>query len=348
MRFTSLLCVLTIAFSWPTASQDITNKLGTNGSFIVTNSTSVPTYFIVKNSSGNVGIGSNTFDAVNPEKLLIDAGVTTSVNAVYTKGTINNYFQFNIRNLSYGNQSSSDIVATANNGTETTNFINLGINGSGFVYQPGNPLGPGKFNDCYLLAAGNDLYICDNNASKDIIFLVGGTSNINERLRIKYNGRIGIGTSTPSNLLSLSGGAYSNGTTWSNASDSSLKRNIENLTKYGLSDVIKMRPVSYYYKSDSTNKMEIGFIAQEMRDIIPEVVSGEDGDMGISYGNLVPVLVNSIKEQQVEIDKMKEDIKELKSIRTKSESADNGPGTIFWLFFSLITGSLVVVLIKRR
>lgn len=157
-------------------------------------------------SSGNVAIGSAVFDAANPEKLLVDAGVSNSVNAIYAKGSINKYFQINIQNLSSGTQSSSDLVATANNGTETTNFVNLGINGSGFVYQTGNPIETGKANDCYLIGSGNDLYIVNNHASKDLIFLAGGTASTNEVMRMKGGTeRVGIATTTPQSKLDVGG-----------------------------------------------------------------------------------------------------------------------------------------------
>ena len=61
-----------------------------------------------------------------------------------------------------------------------------------------------------------------------------------------------------------------------------------------------MRPVDYIMKN--TNQHQVGFLAQEMKKIVPEVVTGKEGDLqkgetlGISYGNLVAVLVNAIKE----------------------------------------------------
>jgi hypothetical protein len=154
---------------------------------------------------GNIGIGTSSFDATYPEKLVIDAGTTSSVNALYLRGTINNYFQVNIHNLSSGNQSSSDLVATANNGTETTNFIDLGINGSGYSYQSGNPIETGKANDGYLISSGNDFYVVNNNVSKDVIFLTGGTSPSNEAMRITSAEKVGIATTTPLAKLDVAG-----------------------------------------------------------------------------------------------------------------------------------------------
>ena len=349
--------IMAMVFISATNSQNITNKLGTNGKFIVSDVTSIPQYFMVDKSLGCVGIGTNVFDTENPEKLLIDCGVTNSVNAVYTKGTINSYFQINIRNLSPGNQSSSDIVCTANNGTETTYFMNMGINGSGFLYQNGNPIETGKANDCYVISSGNDLYIVNNNASKDMLFLTGGTSANNERFRIRSNGKIGIGVSNPNNLLTLSGGAYSNGTSWSTSSDSTLKYNIADLTKYGLAEILKIRSVSYIYKSDSTGRLEIGFVAQELKNIIPEIVSGEEGSMGISYGNLVPVLVNAVKEQQQQIDiqrsdidRMKSEISEIKTMLNNREAGATGDetGILKMLLYFLAAGTVLTVATKLK
>lgn len=53
-------------------------------------------------SSGNVGINSPTFNATNPEKLLVQAGTTTSFNLMQGHGKINNYLQLNVQNDSSG------------------------------------------------------------------------------------------------------------------------------------------------------------------------------------------------------------------------------------------------------
>src|SRR5581483_580073 len=94
--------------------------------------------FITNNSermritnSGYVGIGSTSFSA-KPEALLVYQNNSSSYNVIGGKGNLNNYLQLNIQNLSGGNTASSDLVATANNGTETTMYVDLGINSSGY------------------------------------------------------------------------------------------------------------------------------------------------------------------------------------------------------------------------
>ncbi|MCX6715789.1 MAG: tail fiber domain-containing protein, partial [Candidatus Taylorbacteria bacterium] len=64
--------------------------------------------------------------------------------------------------------------------------------------------------------------------------------------------------------------------------------------KYGLDTVMKTTPRSYTMKG--SNLPQVGFIAQELKPLIPEVVDGTDGSMGISYGNLVAVAFQAIKE----------------------------------------------------
>ncbi|MBO9658053.1 MAG: hypothetical protein J7527_04445 [Chitinophagaceae bacterium] len=159
--------------------------------------------------SGRMAVGSNAFDATNPEKLLIDAGNTSSYNLMTGKGSINNYLQINIQNRNAGNQASSDIVATANNGSENDKYIDMGINSSGFSNNA-YPMIDGA-NTAYLYATGNDFSIGNGTAGKPLRFFAGGFAASNERLRIDGGGNVGVGTTTPTAALDVAG-TYKNGT----------------------------------------------------------------------------------------------------------------------------------------
>ena len=68
----------------------------------------------------------------------------------------------------------------------------------------------------------------------------------------------------------------------------------------------------------------LGFIAQEINQIIPEIVDiqkKEDGTeiYGLKYAELVPVLVKAIQEQQTQIENLKS---ELQAMKNKNESAE--------------------------
>ena len=127
---------------------------------------------------------------------------------------------------------------------------------------------------------------------------------------LNENGYLGFGKLNPVHPIDLASGAHvTSAGIWTSTSDRAKKYAIKDLD-YGLKELLKLRPTAYHYKADST--ASIGFIAQEMEQIIPEVVSGEEGEKGIAYGLLTPVLVNAVQEQQNLIDSQQEEIQDLK------------------------------------
>ena len=98
---------------------------------------------------------------------------------------------------------------------------------------------------------------------------------------------------------------------WTDASDVSKKYDIENIY-YGLHEVMQLHPVTYKLKG--SHNQDIGFIAQEVKKIIPEIVYGEDGEMTLSYGHISSVFVKAIQEQQQQIQDQQKEIDELKTL----------------------------------
>jgi hypothetical protein len=61
-----------------------------------------------------------------------------------------------------------------------------------------------------------------------------------------------------------------------------------------------------YNRTDLEDKSEqIGVIAQEVKEILPQVVQENDGHYSVAYGNIVGVLIEAIKEQQAQIEELK-------------------------------------------
>ena len=89
-------------------------------------------------------------------------------------------------------------------------------------------------------------------------------------------------------------------------SDKTLKKDVITLEN-SLDKVLNLRGVSFT-KIDS-NKKGIGVIAQEVQEVLPEVVvENSDGILSVAYGNIVGVLIEAIKEQQKQIDELKSKI----------------------------------------
>ena len=88
-------------------------------------------------------------------------------------------------------------------------------------------------------------------------------------------------------------------------SDARLKENIITIDN-AVEKVTAMRGVFFNKKEDETKSRRSGVIAQEIQEILPEVVTtSADGTLGVAYGNIVGVLIEAIKEQQKQIDELK-------------------------------------------
>lgn len=96
-------------------------------------------------------------------------------------------------------------------------------------------------------------------------------------------------------------------------SDIRLKRDVQDLS-YGLKEIMKLRPISYKRVGTDTDRLEVGFIAQEVRDVIPEIVHEQQDDqktLTMSYDKMVAPLVRAIQEQQDMINKLMSRVEEL-------------------------------------
>ncbi len=142
-------------------------------------------------------------------------------------------------------------------------------------------------------------------------------------------GRVAIGTKTPTEALDVNGNARfrsigsgtsagavhrtSDGTLTTSTSDIRLKENIETLETC-LEKVLRLRGVSFTWKSDPDMETRIGFIAQEFEKVIPELVftNEVDGYKGINYAEVTAILTEAIKELKVENDRLKAENEKLK------------------------------------
>ena len=127
-------------------------------------------------TAGNVSIG--------------NVGYTVLPNIITQfTGNVNSYAQINVQNINSGTAATTEIVATANNGTDTIFFVDLGIAGNTYnVNAPNNSLGNVIYaNDAYLYAQGNTI------------------ANI--------GGNLAIGATTPGRVVTVFAGGINNTST---------------------------------------------------------------------------------------------------------------------------------------
>ena len=189
----------------------------------------------------------------------------------------------------------------------------------------------GYFEGNFRQESGNAVFL-DNvgigTTSPDRKLSVSGSANFNEdqtggrvALRVQgdealwYNGTyfswgfggaanyftdpIGIGDSTPDAALDVVGSIQYTGSI-TDVSDRRLKENFKPIDK-ALTKLLAVKTYTYNMKNEDVKQREYGIIAQELQKLFPEMVSSIDSEndyLGVSYIQLVPVLIKALQEQQ--------------------------------------------------
>jgi hypothetical protein len=188
-------------------------------------------------------------------------------------------------------------------------------------------------NDIWSMSNGRNSIIFSTQTSKDATIVdtntiqarngnlgifTSGYSTSSPALVLNSTGNVGIGTDNPTQKLDVAGNIRC--TTLYQTSDKRLKNNIQNLNS--VLDLINgVNPVSFNTEND--DKTKYGFIAQELENIIPDIVNSPNDDDDyycVDYVSMIPLLTkstqelhkiimeqeNRIMEQQNQIDMLKE------------------------------------------
>jgi hypothetical protein len=166
-----------------------------------------------------------------------------------------------------------------------------------------------------------------------------GTS-FTERMRINSNGNIrlyitpSVDTTiewyqTPANIIQGkiwtdgnprvnvqcggSNGVYlaSGATSWTGNSDERLK-NINSNIEGAVDKINTLRAVNFSWKDDSTNKENLGIIAQDIQKVFPQIIDQDkEGILGVRYTELIPVLIAAIQELNQKVNEQQQTINSL-------------------------------------
>jgi trimeric autotransporter adhesin len=210
------------------------------------------------------------------------------------------YNALQLNKTGFGNTAVGSQALAVNTGVENTALGALAL----FNNQAGNGLtcmgyacGTSGANLSNATAIGAHAVVSQSNA-----LVLGGTGI--------HAVRVGIGTTTPSNVLTIALGAgHPVSDSWETYSSRRWKSNIKTLPD-ALDTVERLRGVSYDLKD--SGRHEIGVIAEEVGTVLPEVVSyeanGKDA-RGVDYGRLTALLIEATKEQQALIRSQQQQIK---------------------------------------
>ena len=174
-------------------------------------------------------------------------------------------------------------------------FSPLVVEGSGNTYI--NLLSPNENETAILFGKA------ENSSSGGIVYNNSGNSN---GFQFRVNGN-----STKMEL-------YSNGNAWlqgilTQLSDMRLKINVSHLQN-SLQKIIQLNGYNYYWKNENLDSsLQTGVLAQEVQKTFPHLVKEDkEGMLAVNYSGLIPVIIESIKEQQHLIEKQQEQIANLK------------------------------------
>jgi Chaperone of endosialidase len=178
-------------------------------------------------------------------------------------------------------------VASGSSGYAGGYFPGMILEGNGAAYF--NFLAPNNSESGILFGKASDI------VSGGIIYNNSGNPN---SLQLRTNGNI-------TRMI-----IYNNGNAWLQgaliqASDARLKKDIT-LLRNPLQKIIQLNGYTYHWKNETAdNNLQTGVLAQEVQKLFPELVTeNKDGLLAVNYSGLIPVLIESIKEQQKQIDKL--------------------------------------------
>jgi len=147
----------------------------------------------------------------------------------------------------------------------------------------------------------------DQNQFVPFVVSLGSTATFGATTSFTYNpssGNLGIGTSAPTSTLHVSGNVLVTGVTtslsFSSSSDINLKENVKTIEN-SLNLISKLRGVKFDWKD--SGQTSYGVIAQELEEILPELVSNTHPKT-VNYNGIIGVLIEAIKQQQIQINNL--------------------------------------------
>ena len=142
-----------------------------------------------------------------------------------------------------------------------------------------------------------------------------------------FSGNVGIGVTNPTQKLDVAGTVNASGG-YTQVSDVKFKKDITAIES-PLNKILNIKGVVYSWKTDEYKERgfsegtHYGVIGQEVEKVLPEVVKeSPNGEKSVSYTEIIPVLIEAVKEQQKIIETQQKEMEALKTKVQKLETKD--------------------------
>jgi hypothetical protein len=273
---------------------------------------------LILKSNGNIGIGTTSMSGAKLDVYsTVPSSVSVANSTLYLRGS-NNGYGLAMGTLSDG---STWLQGMLNDAASVPIQLNPsgGNVGIGLSTAPGVKLdiaqnGALRVGSAYLSSGGAGYtHLANHEWFNGSAWTNDGTAGVVYQQLAQTNTWFKhdiAGTHTQLMLLDSSGNLTANSFIYS--SDQRLKKDIQPLTNDALAKIDQIQPVSFTWKD--SGKKDIGFIAQNVEQVYPDLVTTDPntGMKGLKYGNMTAVLMEAIKEQQQQIDQLKQEVEDLK------------------------------------
>ena len=246
----------------------------TNGcvALIKTTDTTRPELILQNSSSiGKLRIDSGDLQLISGSHIFLSGDTSTGYVGI---GTDNPAITLHLKDVT---PSGDNVSVRLENDTQVWDVSNRGYENDKFLI--------------YDVTANKIPFKIDKNTATDTLYL--------------DSTGVGIGTTNPSESLDVVGNITSSGD-YISTSDISIKENVKPI----LNPIEKVKELcGYTFNRIGQDKRSVGLMAQDVEKVLPEAVSENgEGLKSLAYGNLVALLVETVKEQQKQIDELKDKI----------------------------------------